>query len=95
MFRFYSSGWDIDGIPTITDGTFNGCIPLRFLLGFFENFKKVIENTLQELILIRSNTDDNAVITSKAVEKPQITINTIIWKFLHVSLSDAQKLKFL
>lgn len=97
MVRWYIAGWNLEGTPTLTDtnGNFNVCIPLRLLLGFGEDFKKIIVNTRQELVLVRSNSDLNAVVTTVAQEKPQITLNKIIWKVPHISLSDTQKLKFL
>lgn len=78
------------GTPTLTNtnDTFNVCI--RLLLGFCEDFKKCLVSTRQELILLRLNTDYNAVITSKADGKPQIILN----KIFSYSLPDAQKLFF-
>lgn len=95
--RWCHSGWDVNGTPTITDdeGNFNVCIPLRLLLGFCEDFKKIIVNIRQELVLIRSNNDSNATINTKATENPKIDLNKIIWKMPHIELSDTQKLKFL
>lgn len=95
--RWYNSGWDLDGSPTFVDakGHFNVCIPLRLLLGFCEDFKKIIVNIRQELVLIRSNTDINAIINTNDQEKPKITLSKIVWKIPHIELSDAQKIKFL
>lgn len=97
MLRLNNAGWDPDGTPVMTDnkGYFNICIPLRLLLGFCEDHKKVVVNTKHELVLIRSSTDMNAAFSSKPEEKPKVVINKIIWKVPHISLSDAQKLKFL
>lgn len=97
MVRWYMAGWDLEGTPNLTDndGNFNICIPLRLLLGFAEDFKKIVVNTRQELVIIRSNSDLNAVFSTVAQEKPKITINKMIWKVPHISLSDTQKLKFL
>lgn len=97
MIRWYTAGWNLEGTANVTDdqGNFSVCIPLRLLLGFGEDFKKIIVNSRQELILIRSNSDLNAVFNSNDQEKPKIIINKIIWKVPHISLSDSQKIKFL
>lgn len=83
--RWKYSSWDIEVTPLILDdnGNFNICVPLRLLLGFCEDFQKVIINARQEL-----------VITTIASEKPKV-LHNIIWKVPHVALSDVQKLKFL
>ncbi|KAK9694258.1 hypothetical protein QE152_g33629 [Popillia japonica] len=79
------------------DGYFNACIPLSHLLGAMEDYQKVILNVRQELVLIRSNSDLNAVVNnpSTATDKPKIQINKILWKVPHIIVSDTQKLKFL
>ena len=41
------------------EGYFNVCMPLAFLLSFAEDYKKVIVNMKQDLILLRSRRDDN------------------------------------
>lgn len=97
MLHLNNAGWDPSGTPVKTDekGHFNVCIPLRLIFGFCEDHKRVIVNTRQELVLIRSSSDVNATHSSKAEERPKVIINKIIWKMPHVSLSDTQKLKFL
>lgn len=51
------------------NGHFNVCIPLRMLLGFAEDFRKIILNLRQELVLIRSNSDINAIYNETAGEE--------------------------
>lgn len=97
MTRWKNAGWDIEGTPLIMDdeGDFGVCLPLRLLLGFCVNFIKNIVNTRQELILIRSNTDIDAIMNSNYQEVTKVELNKIIWKVPHISLSDSHKLKFL
>ena len=54
-------------------GYFNISIPLSFLLGFAEDYNRVIINAKHELVLIRANNDSNAVIQT-AEENYKITI---------------------
>lgn len=95
--RYENAGWNHSDTPNITDtkGNFNVCIPLKILLGFAEDFKKIIVNCKQELVLIRSSSDVNAVISTKDTEKPLITLNRLLWKIPHIQVSDAQKLRLL
>lgn len=62
------------------------------LLGFCEYLKKNLLNIRQELVLIRSSTDVNAVISTKANEKPKIELHKILWKLPHIQVSDIEKL---
>lgn len=84
MKTFDAAGFDLDGSPTLTDdkGNFSVCIWLRLLLGFFEDFKKVIINTRGKLLLFRSHIHLNMVCIPKPYEKPIVQINKIIWKCL-------------
>jgi hypothetical protein len=60
-----NGGWFPKPRSTLIDndkatGLFDAIIPLRTILGLCEDFKKVVLNSRQELVLIRSNTDNNA-----------------------------------
>lgn len=84
---------------------FNVCIPLKILLGFAEDYPKVILNLKQELILIRSRSDLNALIgtvtssgTPPVETKPelvQLDIKKIQWRVPYVFPSDEEKLSLL
>lgn len=67
-------------------------IPLRLLLGFAEDYRRVIVNSKQELILLRSSTDLNAV---NAAEAGNLTleISKIYWRVPHVTVNDSEKLR--
>lgn len=64
-------------------GNFNACLPLKMLLGFAEDYRKVILNTRQELVLVRSNSDKNAVVGAETDVK--INLNKIYWKLPHIT----------
>ena len=63
-----NAGWVAAAAKEITlpgkNGEFNFCIPLRMLMGFAEDFTHVILNMKQELILLRTSTDVNALFSS-------------------------------
>ena len=62
------------------------------LLGFCKNFRKIILNLHQELILIRSSTDVNAIVNSTANEDMKIELSKVHWKIPHISVADAERL---
>lgn len=68
-------------------------LPLRFLFGFCDDFKKIVLNSKHELILVRSRTDLN--IYQSQNDTLRLTMNKIQWKIPHVSLSDGAKLTML
>lgn len=65
-------------------------LPLRFLFGFCDDFKKIVLNSKHELILVRSRTDLN--LYQARVDSLRLTMNKIQWKIPHISLSDGAKL---
>ncbi|KAJ8978400.1 hypothetical protein NQ317_005803 [Molorchus minor] len=62
-------------------GNFNVCIPLKLLMGFFEDFRKVIINMKQELVLIRSSNDNDAIISLDDTEIPKLIYRNCIGKY--------------
>lgn len=93
--RLQNAGWSHSENPNIVDkttGNFNVCIPLKMLMGFFEDFRRILLRVRLELILIRSNSDVNATVTNDATEEPVIRLNKITWKVPIVTVSDPAKL---
>lgn len=100
------AGWSYNTpTPEIqhTDKSFTACIPLKFLLGFAEDYRKVIINSRQELILIRSRRDANSFLASHDVvggtgiidEGVSVNITKIEWKVPHIHVNDELKLQLL
>ncbi|XP_047039148.1 uncharacterized protein LOC124644014 [Helicoverpa zea] len=88
-------GWNIEGIKNVNGGSFSASIPLSNILGFAEDFKKVVINSRHELILLRSNTNLNAVKLSTGEIVDDVQINKIIWRVPHVKVSDKEKISLL
>ena len=91
-----NAGWVMRDNVKITDdrGNFNVSIPLSFIFGFAEDYRNVIVNAKHELILIRANTDVNAI-TQAADEQYKITINRMEWFMPYVRVSDVHKVRLL
>ena len=90
-----NAAWGMDNTSvTDTKGLFNACIPLNILLGFAEDFKTIIVNAKQELILIRSK-DDKTALKVDGTEVPKITLTKIQWKIPYVTVNDSERLKLL
>lgn len=74
----------------------NMIVPLRFIFGFCDDFKKIVLNSKHELILVRHRSNLNMY--RETVADPldiQFTVNKIVWKVPHVELSDEAKLSML
>ena len=90
-----NAGWGLkrrDGL--IVKNHFNFCIPLKYLLGFCEDYKRIIINARHELILIRSRNDNNSLIGSPLLE-PEIELLKLQWRMPHVTPNDVNKLSLL
>lgn len=82
------------------DGTFSYSIPLRYLMGFFQDYTKIMIYTRMELVFIRSRTDKNCFSHNPAAGATQCTdividISKMAWKMMHVEVKDVYKLKLL
>ncbi|XP_014478524.1 PREDICTED: uncharacterized protein LOC106746433 [Dinoponera quadriceps] len=87
-----NAAWDTINAHS-TDGYFNFCIPLNLLLGFCEDYRRIVINARIELILIRS-CSDNRLRGSSALE-PKVKLFKIQWRMPHVLLNDINKLSLL
>lgn len=89
------AGWSGIGVynEINDDGTFCVLIPLEFLLGFARDYKKVLMNVRQELILIRSGRDENCYVSVDT--EASIDISRIEWRVPHVTVNDAIRLELL
>ncbi|XP_076291053.1 uncharacterized protein LOC143214201 [Lasioglossum baleicum] len=74
---------------------FNFCVPMNILLGFCEDYKRVVINARHELILIRSRTDVNALYSPSNNAKPILNLYKIQWRMPHVALDEIHKLSML
>ena len=104
MIRLRNAGWNTDDDFTsdIVDkmGNFSVCVPLKSLLGFAEDYRKIILNARQELILIRCNDDTDAVVaivdpTVNKDERVKIVIDKVVWLIPHVNVGLKEQLLML
>lgn len=86
-------GWSVDGYEN-HDGKFCVLLPLNKLLGFAEDYKKIIINCKHELILNRSSTNLNGVVTEKD-DFIEVNLQKVQWRMPHVKVSDQQRLTLL
>ncbi|XP_068994035.1 uncharacterized protein [Neodiprion pinetum] len=74
-----NTGWlDVEKRKKATDaeGNFDVLIPLSMILGFTEDYRKIVVNAEHELILTGSKTDVNAIMQTHE-EEFKITINAV------------------
>ncbi|XP_037825201.1 uncharacterized protein LOC119613274 [Lucilia sericata] len=87
-----NASWSYDKDIDVGEGFFNFYVSLKSLLGFAEDYNKIIMNCKHELILLRTKNDDNIVHSTEAGENRKISIQNISWRIPHVKLSDYSKL---
>lgn len=98
-----NAGWiDVAETKQIINnaGYFDVFIPLSMILGFAEDYRKIILNVKHELILTRSRNDINAVVQTRAnAETPfenfKIELLRIEWLMPYVQLSNEYKIRTL
>lgn len=97
-----NSGWLLptaEKSELVTDkGDFNACIPLSCLLGFAEDYDRVVYGVKQELVLVRSRKDANAILkfpNSSEVDEHKIELTSVSWKVHHVTLGDRERVRLL
>lgn len=97
-----TSGWIIPQATTFkpnNHGCFDFCLPLRMLLGFAEDYKRILINVKQELVLLRSSTDYDAIVAPDGATKEnldwKLIIDKIVWRVPHLRLADQHRLSLL
>lgn len=80
----------LNSLSNVQTRTYQATIPLRFVLGFCDDFNKIILNSKHELILIRNRSDINVFQSNDNIV--QLNVTKIHWKVPHVLLSDTAKL---
>lgn len=97
-----TAGWILPSSTKIkpsSSGYFDFCVPLRLLLGFAEDYKRIIINVKQELVLLRSSSDldvieaDNG--TTPATLEWKLVLDKVVWRVPHVRLADERRVRLL
>ncbi|KAE9525810.1 hypothetical protein AGLY_014036 [Aphis glycines] len=98
-YCYENAGWTFKNNTKSTNnaGEFSACIPLKYWLGLFEDFKKILVNSRLELILTRSHSDLNAINVKSegSATTGAVTLNKIVWKVPHITVDDEERLKLL
>lgn len=96
MKAMQNVGWVAPVSRTLDNkNEFNFCLPLRMLLGFAEDYTRIIMNTKQELILLRSSTDVNAMISDQTEANGSLELTKVYWKMPYVHVSNTYRLTLL
>lgn len=97
-----TSGWVLPEKETIVPdlkGNFDFCIPLRLLLGFAEDYQRIIMNVKQELVLLRTSTDYDIIVapaeTTETTLDWKLKLTKIVWRVPHVRLADQHRITLL
>lgn len=77
----------------IMNRTYGFILPLNSVLGFAEDYNKIIMNAKHELILTRSRRDLNVYTSGE--DSIEFTFKKVVWKIPQITLADTAKLKML
>ncbi|XP_012281289.1 uncharacterized protein LOC105700208 [Orussus abietinus] len=90
-----NAGWFTEQTK-LTDaaGYFDVSIPLSMILGFAEDYRKIVVNAKHELILTRAKSDANAIVQT-ATEEYKVVIQKLEWLIPYVRVSDRRKIELL
>lgn len=90
-----NAGWNLQSTNVLPDKKkFSFCIPLKLFFGVMEDYDKILLNVKQELVLLRSSSDKNAIFQTTPSEC-EIVFDKITWKMPYVKVNDAVKLDLL
>ena len=64
------------------------CIPLKYVLPFFEDYKKIIIFSKLELVLVRNKLDDNIFIDDTTGFSAEMVLSKCQWRVSHVGVDD-------
>ncbi|XP_008179323.1 uncharacterized protein LOC103308160 [Acyrthosiphon pisum] len=105
-----NAAWDITNknVNFMKDDTFSGCIPLKHVFGFCEDYKRILINCSQQLILNRSMSDASALhytsvvggdMATEAVKamaaKVRVQLTRVLWKVPVIKVDDRERLKLM
>ncbi|XP_068992598.1 uncharacterized protein [Neodiprion pinetum] len=96
QYGLENTGW-LSGDNELTNAAanFDVVLPLNYVLGFAEDYCRVVVNAKHEFILTHSNTGLNAVIQNLITENFKITLNKIEWLLPYIKLADKPKIQLL
>ena len=76
---------------------FSYCVPLRNLMGFFQDFQRIILNQKQELIILIASTFKNALHKAGAnvtFVDYKLKINKTYWRIQHLKVSSSKQMDY-
>lgn len=77
------------------DGTFKFHIPLHMIMGFMEDYDKIILNVKQELVLLRSASNANSILAAEGNARVTLTLSKVQWRVPYVYVSDITRVRLL
>lgn len=87
-----AAGWDRAPILD-NEGNFTAVIPLSSLLGFAEDFDKILVNVKLELVLIRARNEADLFQDGSDYWKVKIKLNKVLWRMPFIEVSSEERLR--
>jgi hypothetical protein len=96
------AGWispDNSSITPDSKGNFDFSIPLKLLLGFAEDYNKILINVKQELVLLRTSNDKDIILAPAGTTETdldwKLQLSKIVWRMPHLKLADEYRVTLL
>lgn len=96
--RLSNAGWDhATNVVEIdkTTGAFVFCYPLKYLLPVFHDYQNIILNVKQELKLLRSSNDKDAVVVDATDPEFSLSLSKVNWRIPYLSVDEVTRLNLL
>lgn len=91
--RLSNAGWNGHGATVDAIGSHTFCIPMYMFMGFFRDYRQLILNQKQELILLVAPSVNNVIVGETGVG--ELKIDSISWRVPHVKLNESARLPLL
>lgn len=88
-----NSSWKINANGNQTD--FNFSVPMKELLGFCEDYNRVMINAKQEIVLLRNRTINNSLYDKTGDKITSLTLTTVQWHIQYVQPDDRHRAQIL
>lgn len=96
--RLENAGWYGYTNQKVGKKDISVCIPLKMMMGFFEDYNRVIVNQKQELIILLAPSFKNAIQKANATDTDTdfvVKIEKIYWRVPNIKVSDVDRLPLL
>ena len=93
-----NAGWvapTANEVTLTSDGDFNFCLPLKMLMGFAEDYTRIVLGLKQDLVLLRTSTNLNAMVSTSTEANGVLELTKVNWMMPYVHVANTYRLRLL